>query len=433
MTLDIGSTLPVSPSSKAPAQRSAKSGDASFHDILAGDTGKPKPERSPLRPRHAAAHHPALGHGHAHVLPAENDGSAPDTKASKADRAAPKEAEADAAVPAGSRREDEKPAQTPPENSADARPPAQVSLPKESLVASSTETGAPLRPAEDPRRPAGLQPSREDFAPLRIAQNEPTGHVAPAPRSAHAVAVPLPASEPAEQAGAPADPPDRGVARLFSSNISARSVVAPLADLAGRQPAQEHVGIASSQSFPVPATPGLDPTISRLVGAIAATEGLSPGAFSAATPIAALRSGPAAAHTLKIELHPAELGVVNARLHLAGGQLSIELAPETQEAYHRLSSDSDAIVRSLRDLGYDVGKVSVLQPAVATMPAPRTDATGAAPSWSRDPSSSQPGQSGGDGGSSRNNHPQRGGDNDPHSFGGTSEIRGSRVGGGLFI
>ena len=52
-------------------------------------------------------------------------------------------------------------------------------------------------------------------------------------------------------------------------------------------------------------------------------------------------------HILKIELHPAELGMVTASLRLAGEQLSIELKPETHEAYRRLATDSDAIVKSM--------------------------------------------------------------------------------------
>ncbi len=73
----------------------------------------------------------------------------------------------------------------------------------------------------------------------------------------------------------------------------------------------------------------------------------------------------APAHTLRIELHPAELGAVTASLRLAGEQLSIELKVETAEAHRRLSADSEAIVSSLRGLGYDIDKVTIVQPAAA--------------------------------------------------------------------
>ncbi|TGS61917.1 flagellar hook-length control protein FliK, partial [Mesorhizobium sp. M1C.F.Ca.ET.176.01.1.1] len=68
---------------------------------------------------------------------------------------------------------------------------------------------------------------------------------------------------------------------------------------------------------------------------------------------------------LKIELHPSELGSVTASLRLSGEQLSIEMKPETHEAYRRLTTDSDAIVKSMRSLGFDVDKVTILQPSIA--------------------------------------------------------------------
>ncbi len=58
--------------------------------------------------------------------------------------------------------------------------------------------------------------------------------------------------------------------------------------------------------------------------------------------------------------------MVTATLRFAGEQLSIELQVENHEAYRRLSSDSEAIVKSLRDLGYDIERVSVLQPSIAS-------------------------------------------------------------------
>jgi hypothetical protein len=83
------------------------------------------------------------------------------------------------------------------------------------------------------------------------------------------------------------------------------------------------------------------------------------------------------AQSLKIELHPAELGVVTASLRFVGDQLSIELKVETHEAHRRLSTDSEAIVSSLRGLGYDIDKVTVIQPQLAVSGPGRADANGA--------------------------------------------------------
>ncbi|MBW8907579.1 MAG: flagellar hook-length control protein FliK [Mesorhizobium sp.] len=101
-------------------------------------------------------------------------------------------------------------------------------------------------------------------------------------------------------------------------------------------------------------------------------------------------------HVLKIELHPAELGAVTASLRLSGEQLSIEMKPETHEAYRRLTTDSDAIIKSMRSLGFDVDKVTILQPSIAAHAASRADSNSAMPmSTGRDQPSFQPGNSGG--------------------------------------
>ena len=65
--------------------------------------------------------------------------------------------------------------------------------------------------------------------------------------------------------------------------------------------------------------------------------------------------------------------MVTATLRFAGEQLSIELQVENHEAHRRLSSDSEAIVKSLRDLGYDIERVSVLQPSIAASAAARSE------------------------------------------------------------
>ena len=63
--------------------------------------------------------------------------------------------------------------------------------------------------------------------------------------------------------------------------------------------------------------------------------------------------------TLKIQLHPAELGVVVAQIRTAGDGVSVEIQTETAEAARRLSADGDTIVQSLRSLGLEVQSVTV--------------------------------------------------------------------------
>ena len=69
-------------------------------------------------------------------------------------------------------------------------------------------------------------------------------------------------------------------------------------------------------------------------------------------------------NTLKIQMHPVELGLVTATLRLHGDELVVSLQVETGEAYRQLTDDQDAIVRALRGQGFAVDQVSVqLSPA----------------------------------------------------------------------
>lgn len=190
------------------------------------------------------------------------------------------------------------------------------------------------------------------------------------------------------------------------------------------------VTVTAAQSFVAPAPYPASPTITALASAIA-TGGdakqilaASAGLNNTATPVAV------ASHMLKIELHPAELGMVTANLRLSGGQLSIELKPENQEAHRRLSSDSDTLVKSLQGLGFTVDKITVLQPSVAVNAAPRTDV---ANPTGRDPSSFQSGNSGGNGAPSGGQQFGRNrGDDGQHASQTGTHAR-ERSGGGLFI
>lgn len=133
----------------------------------------------------------------------------------------------------------------------------------------------------------------------------------------------------------------------------------------------ERVTVTSVQTFAAPASVNVNPTVAALVEVLAGEEGArqtqslqSAASFSAPKP-----SGPA--QTLRIELHPAELGMISARLHLSGNQLMVEIIPDTHEGWHRLSSDSETITRAMRDLGFDIGKVTILQPSATATPAGR--------------------------------------------------------------
>lgn len=166
---------------------------------------------------------------------------------------------------------------------------------------------------------------------------------------------------------------------------------------APKQPATPRASVVAEQNIPAPANQAMTETARSVIDAIAGSE--SPARAAAATPTNLHNSAPVAvsAQILKIELHPAELGAVTANLRLTGEQLSIELKPETYEAHRRLTADSEAIVKSLKALGFDVDKVTILQPSIATTSAPRTDAPQPGTTAGRDQSSFQSGGSSGNG------------------------------------
>lgn len=164
-----------------------------------------------------------------------------------------------------------------------------------------------------------------------------------------------------------------------------------------KQSGASRASVVTEQNYPAPALQNASQAARDVIDAIAGN-GAPAGTASAAAMSA--QSGPPVAvpaHILKIELHPAELGAVTANLRLSGEQLSIELKPETYEAHRRLISDSEAIVKSLKSLGFDIDKVTILQPSIAATPAARADASQAGSPPGRDQSSFQPGSSGGNG------------------------------------
>lgn len=164
------------------------------------------------------------------------------------------------------------------------------------------------------------------------------------------------------------------------------------------KPSAARSEVISQQSFPAPPQNPISQTGSALVEALASDKGAQQAFASASAGSRTANSVAVPTHVLKIELHPSELGSVTASLRLSGEQLSIEMKPQTHEAYRRLTADSDAIVKSMRSLGFDVDKVTILQPSIAAHAASRTDATSAMPmSAGRDQPSFQPGNSGGNG------------------------------------
>ncbi|MER9947070.1 flagellar hook-length control protein FliK [Mesorhizobium sp. M0047] len=205
-----------------------------------------------------------------------------------------------------------------------------------------------------------------------------------------------------------------------------------------KSPSATRIDVVSERSYPATPQSPISQAALNVINAIAADSGPQKAVSASSTTAQVASSVAVPTHMLKIELHPAELGMVTAHLRLSGEQLSIELKPETHDAYRRLSADSEAIVKSLRGLGFEVDKVTILQPSVAVPATTRSDATAPLPAATgRDPSSFQPGNSGsgngGAGGQKSGQQPSGKRNDDAQDYGrGTSPSR-ERSGGDIII
>ncbi|WP_269932404.1 flagellar hook-length control protein FliK [Aminobacter sp. HY435] len=225
--------------------------------------------------------------------------------------------------------------------------------------------------------------------------------------------------------GAPAE------GRAAETDKPARQVPARQADSAGQQ---SRVSIISEQAMPAPAAGAGSTTATSLALDIASAAPRHAAAATAVQQLQTTATNAPSAHTLKIQLRPVELGTVNANLHLAGSQLTVEIEVENAEAYHRLSADREAITSALKGLGFDVDRITIQAPPTNNAASARTDAsppqTG---SGGRDQQAFQSGGTGSDGANSGNRQTSRGAAGEE---GGTRNISSSgpaSSGGSLYI
>lgn len=293
---------------------------------------------------------------------------------------------------------------------------------------------APAPPVPADRRPAAPADARFQPAPRHDVSRETaqpvtatvTSAAAPDTRSPDAAVNRASATAQAVQSGpAPATAdtnsasprPDvaAGVTARLDRRAEADATVdepdirerrSPAADGAG-QPGEQAAGdrttasqpaaaTAASPAAPLPAPQPAGSNATAVVTAIASYQGWRPGGVAPAH--AAAMSAPAQpVHALQIQLHPAELGMVTANLKASGNRLSIDLQVESHEAYRRLSGDGDAIVGTLRAMGYDIDRVTVQQPPASAGGMAQSDGGFAGGSSSREASSFQSGGSDGGG------------------------------------
>lgn len=71
-------------------------------------------------------------------------------------------------------------------------------------------------------------------------------------------------------------------------------------------------------------------------------------------------------NTLKLQMHPIDLGAVTATLRLTGDELSVHLTVQTGAAYRQLTEDGNSILDALKAQGFAVDQVTVSLAPVAT-------------------------------------------------------------------
>jgi hypothetical protein len=296
----------------------------------------------------------------------------------------------------------------------------------------------PSTPASTPASPAHAKDADARAGASAFSPEGPVAHAARDIVLAKPVSTPAPESS-SEKSFVPMGRGDQAEAIRFeaaaraaaSSERSSLNKPKDALPEVSTEPAKTapRITVLAQQNIPAP-TPS---TALVLVESIAASDVLHPAGTRFSLDAIHASATHASAQSLKIQLHPAELGMVTATLRFQGEQLSIELRVENHEAYRRLASDSETIIGSLRDLGYDVERVTILQPQIAALPPARSDASASMPSpQGRSAEQFGSGTANGGSGGSGEHAPGNGG-NQGNSAQHRSSTRDENSGSGLFI
>ncbi len=311
-------------------------------------------------------------------------------------------------------------------------PPAPPTTGQVVAQASASEKTIPAaRPAVEPARPAPRSAAAaqgqeiadepatdEDGVANQRAQDAAASRRNPIPAAA--------AEDPQKPAASSSQQPARETLAIAVDEPDTKSANGP------RDPvgAENRVKVLAQQSFPAPA----QSTSAALAQTLSASGALK---FSPAAPLVEAAQAQASAgpvHSLSLQLHPAELGMVTASLKFSGTQLTIELQVENADAYRTLTADSESLVKTLKSLGYDVERVTILQPAATNTTQARTDA-GTSEAARQGQGSGQPGAGASGNGNAGTGNQQPGSNGSaPHQAGPQRAVGDQdRAGGGVYI
>lgn len=321
----------------------------------------------------------------------------------------------------------------------DEPPPEKESLPvsREDIPQPSVAGGA-VKPLVSPQRQADGDDLAASIPVLDKAYPAKPAALIPAPATSRKEPLPVVSRQDSPRQSIAVDPVEPIAAPERQTDDSPGETVFGLRDMprspsAGTQsnPSRtpDNVRIVESYSLPAPAqTPAA--TVSNAIAA--APDWLSVARSVIAQPAITSSSRAGPLKSLTIQLHPAELGVVTAKMRLAGEQISIELQVEKPEAYEKLTADRDSIVKAVRALGLEVDKITILQPNTQSGVNARTE-IGAASSGGRETGFSMRDGSGGRE-SGAGGHSTRNGIDDPFSgSSGVGPVSQDGDGRGLYI
>jgi hypothetical protein len=200
----------------------------------------------------------------------------------------------------------------------------------------------------------------------------------------------------------------------------------------GGSPVTSAVRVIEAQSFPAPGQAGVTATAAPLINAIASSADWTSLAYRPTSVPAQAHVQGSPVRTLTIQLHPAELGMVTAKLRYSGEQLSIELQSDKAEACQRLAADGEAILKAVRALGIEVDRVTVHQQP--QWQGGRADAVTTEGGTHRDSNSSASGGTSEHGGQPEGRLRQGRGENEAESSApGTTQAGQARTGHGVYI
>lgn len=266
----------------------------------------------------------------------------PDPMPGEIAMAVPDDTDAAVSPPAGDAAEEDRPARH-----ADAAPPV-AEAPREAPARQqpgdavrAAERAAPV--ADAPVRSQRAAPTADappsaarDRAPARNGAEGFTSFARPQATAAEALREPAKAETPVMREAA-------RDTRLVNGE--------PVRVLTRQQPQ-----VAPAMALPLAMTP----TAQGLVQAVEAAPAWRALPGETATAFAQ-RAGQNGISAIRIQLQPVELGMVTARLSTSGTQLSIEIEVESNDARQRLSADSEAILKAMRALGFDIDRVTIQQ------------------------------------------------------------------------